>query len=328
MKMTSIKYSRYFVVISLIIVLALIPVVGIGCAGSPKVSGILASEISKTQVPNLNLDLYLNIKQESPIIVPRDLTGSANDISIDSLAIWGIVDQNTYSVSGALTFTNAIDANNLYSQLPKMADVWTKLSARTIYVVYGSGGPADSLKTAISNNDFKQFDDTGALGEISLMPYGATTKPSAIGMIRPSPAAMNLLKQYVDANTMTTIDSINTWVKPQVFVFGLYSSQPIVISDINQRILNNTVWDTELGVVASCVSSFPGIVFSPIASSYLDNTGYPKSNVGSLPVYKISLDGGNGKIIPLLINVNGNHVFATSSGRESYADTLMTGITR
>ncbi len=321
------KFSRYLIAISLIIILVLIPVVEMGCAG-PKGSGTLANELATTLVPDVNLDIYLYIHQGSPTLVPKNLIGASNDISVDSLAIWGILQSNNYSVGGALAFTNATDASYIYSQLPQLKDLWTKLSSNTIYLVQGSGGPAESLISAISNNNFKQYDDNQALAEVSLMPDGSTTKPTAIAIIKPTQAAVNLLKQYLDANTMSTIDSIYTWAKPQVIVIGLYSSQPIDVADMGQRMSNNTIWDTDLGVVASGISSFPGFVVSPIAGKYLDNTGYPKATVGNLTVYKASLYGDNGKIIPILINVDGNHVFATASGKESYADTLMTSITR
>lgn len=321
------KFSRYLPVINLVIILTLIPVMMVGCT-EPKLTGTIANELAVTMVPNVNLDIYLYINQGNPTIVPKIFIGSSSDIPVDSVAIWGVINDNMYSVGGALTFTNTSDAGYIYSQLPQQNDFWTKLSSNIIYFVQGSGRPADSLISAISNNNFKQYDNNQALGEVSLMPNGSTTIPVGIGIIKPTQAALNLLKSYIDANSAETIDSIFTWAKPQVIVVGLYSSQQIDIADIIQRINANTNWDADLGVVASINSSFPGLVFSPIASKYLDNTGYTKAHLGDLNIYKIFLDGGSGKTIPVLINVSSNHVFATISGQESYADTLMTDIAR
>jgi hypothetical protein len=309
------------------IIMVLIPVMGVGCA-RPSVSGTVANELAATMVPDINLDVYLYVNQEGPTIVPRNFIGASTDISVDSLSIWGIIRDNAYAVGGALTFTNASDASYIYSQLPQQNDLWKKLSSNIIYFVQGSDGPAESLISAISNNNFKQYDNNQALGEVSLMPDGNTAIPAAIGIIKPTQAALNLLKPYIDANSAKTIDSIYTWAKPQVIVIGLYSSQQIDVADIIQRINTNTVWNADLGVLVSINSSFPGLAFSPVASKYMDNTGYPKANLGNLTVYKAFLDGGNGKTIPVLVNVSGNHVFATASGKESYADTLMTSITR
>jgi hypothetical protein len=95
-----------------------------------------------------------------------------------------------------------------------------------------------------------------------------------------------------------------------------------------EKMSDNTIWDEDLGVIASVNSAFPGAVVSPIASRLLENGGYSKGKLGNLDVYKTYLDGGNSRNIPLLINVDGNHVFASSALKESYAETLMTAISR
>ena len=315
--------SRFFVVI----LLTSLFLITSACA-SPKVSSHLADELAATMVPDVNLDVYLYIDQGNPTIVPKNLITSPTDISVDSLAIWGVINDSMYSVGGALTFTNVSDASYIYSQLPQQNDLWTKLSSNIIYFVQGSGGPAENLISAISNNNFKQYDDRQTLGEVSLLSDGDTTMPAAIGIIKPTQAALNLLKPYIDTNSADTINSIFNWAKPKVIVIGLYFSQQIDVADIVQRINTNTLWDADLGVIVSIDSSFPGLVFSPIAGKYMDNTGYTKARLGDLTVYKVFLDGGNGKTISVLINVSGNHVFATVSGQESYADTLMTSIAR
>ena len=321
------KVTRYALISTLIIIAFLIPLISVGC-GKQVISGTIASELAATMVPDVNLDVYLYINQGSPTAVPKELIHSPVDIKIDSLAIWGLVNGTTYSIGGALTFTNAGEASNIYSQLPPQADTWTKLSDRTIYLVQGSGGPAESLKSAISNNNFKHYDDSKALAEVALMPYSGTTKPAAIGIVKPSEAAVNLLRKYLNANTAATIDSIFTWARPQVIVLGLYAPQQIDVTDMVQRINNNTIWDIDLGVVASINSAFPGVIVSPVATRLLENKGYTKVNAGNLTVYKASLGAWNGRTVPVLINVDGNHIFITASWNESYAQTVMTSINR
>jgi len=291
-------------------------------------SNPLADELAATKVPDVNLDVYLYIDQGNPIIVPKNLIDSPIDIPVDSLAIWGVINDNMYSVGGALTFTNASDSSYIYAQLPQENGLWEKLSSNIIYFVQGTGGPAESLISAISSNNFKQYDDNQALAEVSLMPNKDTAIPFGIGIIKPTQAALNLLKPYIDTNSADTIDSIFNWAKPQVIVIGLYSSQRIDVADIVQRIDTNTLGNADLGGIVSMNSSFPGLIFSPLASKFMENSGYTKAILGDLTVYKVFLDGGNGKTIPVFINVSGNHVFATISGQELYADTLMTSIAR
>lgn len=291
-------------------------------------TGRIATTLAATLVPDVNLDVYIYIKQSTGTTVPKNLIGLAIDIQIDSLAIWGVINKDVYSIGGILNFPNVSEASNLYSQLPQRSDIWTKLVGSSIYIVQGSGVPAESLKEAINNNTFKVYDDSNALGQVAAMPYSDSIKPEAICIVKPSQASIDILKQYVDTKTVNTVQSIYTWAKPQRIVVGLYSPETIDIADLNRKINNKTISDSDLGVVASANSGFPGFIVNPIATRLLKNEGLTKIIIGDLTEYQTSINIGNGQSIPALLNVVGNRVFATVSGNEPYAQTLMSNINR
>jgi hypothetical protein len=322
------KIGKLLPILSLLLITLIIPLVSAGCA-AVNISGITATELAATMVPPVDLDVYIYVNQQVPTKVPSSFTGASTDISVQSLAIWGIANNETqYTVGGALTFTSAADASAVFAQLPKQSDIYTKLSDRTIYVLQGSGGPAASIKNAIDTNNFKRYDDKTALAEVSRLPSGGTTKPGVIGIIKPNKAAVNMVKQYVDQNTASTIDSIFSNAKPRTIALAVLSSQPVDLADMAQRISNNTIWDVDLGVALSMDSVFPGIVFSPIVSRVISNQGFPEVKVGDVIAYKDSVDIGSGRSISIYLNVSGNHVFVTASGKDSYAQTLLTNFTR
>ena len=178
-----------------------------GSSGMGNTGGI-ATTLAATLVPDVNLDVYIYIKRLTCTTVPKNLIGVATDIQVDSLAIWGVINNDAYSIGGALNFPNASKASNLYSQLPQQSDIWTKLVGSSIYVVQGSGVPAESLKKAINNNKFKPYDDSKALGQVAAMPCSNSIKPVAICIVRPSQASIDILKQYVDLKTVNTVQSI------------------------------------------------------------------------------------------------------------------------
>ncbi len=321
------RISALLPVIFLALILSITP---LACTGGEqsRPTSQTADALSATMVPNVDLDLYVYVSQGTPTKVSRNLLGTANDVTVESLAVWGIVKDDQYSLSGALTFAAASDASSVVSRIPQQPGIWTKLVGRIIYFVQGSGAESDAVKNAVSNNNFKLFDDSKALAEVAIMPTGGTTKPAAIAIIKPNQAMVNLAKKYTSENTAATVQNIFSGAKPQVIVLGLYASEPIDIADMMQRAANNTIWDANLGILASINSSYPGVIFSPIATKLLDSLFYPKEPVGNLTVYKITIDPGNGKTIPLLVNVDGSHVFAAISGKESYAQAMLTGIKR
>ena len=161
----------------------------IGTSGTENTRGI-AAILAATLVPDVNLDVCIYIKQLTCTTVPKNLIGLDIDIQIDSLAIWGVIKDNVYSIGGILNFPNALEASNLYSQLPQQSDVWTKLVGSSIYVVQGSDVPAESLKKAINNNKFKHYDDSNAMAQVAAMPYSSSIKPVAICIVKPNQAPL------------------------------------------------------------------------------------------------------------------------------------------
>ena len=82
---------RYAISIILIIILGTIPITVIGCQEevqppAPK----LGMELSSTLVPNTDFDVYVYFKQENPTTVPKEIIGTPSDVSVESLALWGI----------------------------------------------------------------------------------------------------------------------------------------------------------------------------------------------------------------------------------------------
>jgi hypothetical protein len=326
--MKYLKLIRVWIITGLALIMLTMPLAASGCTGTA-VSGIAATELAATMVPPVDLDFYIYVNQQVYTRVPKSLTGALSDISVQSLAIWGVANgDNQYSVSGALTFTSAAEAKAVFTQIPAQTNIYTKLSDKVIYFVGGAGGPAQSIKNAVDNNNLKVYDDKVALTEVSHLPSSGATRPGIIGVIKPTNAALKVIKQHIDQNTASTIDRIYADAKPKTVVLGVFGSQPVDFADLVQRISNNTIWDMDLGIVLTMGSTYPGVVFSPIANRIISNQGFPERQVGTLTAFKDNLDIGNGKTIPVYLNVSGNHIFAAASGKDSYAQTLLTGINR
>lgn len=320
------KLYRQLVIVSFSLMMAVIPLAGLGCQ-TAQLSGP-ATDLAATNVPPVDLDLYIYVNQGVPTRIPASLTGAATDIYVQALSIWGIADGNSYSLSGALTFASAAEADQAYSRVPVQPGIWTKLSGQTIYAVLGSGGQSDIIKTAISSGSLRPYNDQAALAELSLMPAGDSTKAGIIGIIKPNQAAINVFNRYTDPKTAATINTIFTWTRPAIIAFGMFSPLPVDIGDLVQRLANNTIQDMDLGAVAMVKSAFPGFIVTPIAGRVLDDSNLARVVIGGLTVYKDSIKAGAAGSVQALINVSENNVFITASPKESYAETLMTGIKR
>ncbi len=322
--------TRGTIFIILLIMLVTIPIIGVGCEREERQpSAPLPNiELSSTLVPNTDLDVYIFVKQEKPTTVPKDISGTPFGVVVESLALWGIPTEDAFTFGGGLTFASPADAASIHTQIPGQDEIWTVLSNRTIYFVQGSGVAADILKSAISKNDFKYYDDREALKEVSLFPSGGTTKLAGIAIVKPSKTLVRLVARNVVPEASDIINALLMWARLQVITVGLYASQQIDVAEITKDTELINIWESDLGILASVKSGLPGFVVSPIVKKLLDNAGYVKTNLGELTLYKGSFDAGNGKIIPIILRVEGNRMFAAISGEESYAETLIASIKR
>jgi len=68
-------------------------------------------------------------------------------------------------------------------------------------------------------------------------------------------------------------------------------------------------------------------VVSPLAGKVLENAGFTVTSIGGMSVYKGTLEvGSGGKTIPVLVNLDGNSLTVAGSGKEAYAQALITGL--
>ena len=60
----------------------------------------------------------------------------------------------------------------------------------------------------------------------------------------------------------------------------------------------------------------------------LIESDYTETELGEFTLYEGSLDIGEGKSIPVLVRIEGNRIFVAVSGQKSYAETLITSISK
>lgn len=318
------KFIGYLAVTCLLVVLGTIILVGCRGEKPPAPSGI---DLSSTLVPNLELDAYVYIKQENPTNIPKSIIGAPADVGVESMAIWGVAQGDEFSIGGALILTSAADAARIQSQIPANA-VWAAVSDRTIYFVQGSGAPAEKLKSTIARNDFKYYNNESALAEVAQLPNSANTKMAAVAILKPSKPILKLIAKYSDRQTGDMVNTLVTAARLEWITAGLYAPKQIDIVDVARRLSSGSIWEADLGIAASVKSGLPGFLVGSIGGKLLENAGYATVDVGGLGLYKGSLDAGGGRAVPVFLSLVGDRMFAAASGKESYAQTLITAFKR
>jgi len=314
----------------LLFILIMTPIIAAGCQEEvvqPSAT-LIQSKLSQTLVPNMNLDLYVYTKQDNPTTVPTNILGTPLDVNVESLALWGVPTEGAFILGGGLTFTRVADTAEIHAQITPQAETWTKLSDRTIYFVLGSGTVAETMKAAISENNFKKYDNQDALLEVGLLPDGGTTTLAVLGIVIPSETLSGLLTEYISPDYSSIVNTLMAQAQLQVVAVGLYAPEQIDIAEVTQKIEGNNIWEVDLGILALIKSGLPGFIVSPIVKNILVNAGYVETTVGELVIYKDYLDTDNGETIAVLISIEGNRIYIALSGQEAYAQTLIADISR
>lgn len=285
--------------------------------------------LSSTLVPNMDLDVYIYIKQDSPTTLPADIIGAPFDVDVESLAIWGVRTENDFTFGAALTLTSDNQAASVHAQITPISDIWTMLSGNTIYAVQGSGTAAESLRAAITSNNFKYYDNSKALEALSRLPGGGATKLAAVAVAKPSKALISYIAKGANLEDMGMINLIMGIARLDVLVGGLYSPSQIDVARIAAAVESNSgIFNLDLGMLVLVKSGLPGFVVEPIVKQVLTGAEFTERSLGEFTVYQRSLDIEAGQPIPVLVRIENNYAFAAVSVKESYAETLISGINK
>ena len=313
--------------IALFVLLTASPVISVGCEGGQLPTSSSPGEFSPVLVPNTDLDVYIYAKQDSATTVPAWLVDAPGDIEVESLALWGVPAEDEFALGIGIALTSPGDASALHTEIDLEEDGWKMLSGNTVYFVQGSGTAAESLKTAISNHDFKYCDDSEFLEAAATLPSYGTTKPAAVALAKPSTELIGFIAKDADTEGLEQINMILKLVDPKVIAVGLYSPRQIDVAEIVETMESDgNICGLNLGLLGLVKSGLPGFVVEPAIKKFLTESEFTAVAFGEFTLYKRSLHTDEGESITVLVWIKGNRTFAAVAGQESYAEALISSM--
>lgn len=326
--MNSKMRARLFIPICVLLSIALLTIAGCQQGVSQLPAPSSPTQLSSTLVPDIDLDMdiYVYARQEDPTTIPAEMANAPYDIGVESLALWGIPTESELVFGMGFTLTSARDASRLYEEIEVGAGGWKRLDGSTIFLVQGSGNAAESLQTAISNRDFKNYDDSESLEAVATLPSHAPTRPAAVAIAKPSETLIGLLTQVFGSEAMGTVNTVLDTANLKVVAAGLYSPRQIDITRVVEAMQEGSNISTlDMGLLVVVKSGLPGLVVEPALETFLSQAEFTETNLGGITLFRryFATDTGT---IPVLVRIEGSYIFAATAGPESYAETLITSV--
>jgi hypothetical protein len=290
-----------------------------GCKVTSAVSiPLLPPGFLNTPVPDVNLDGYIYLNQESPIIISPDLLRIAiPEISIESAQLW--LGPNANSVGGAVYFESQADAQLIY-QLMKSSSIpiWSLATGKVIYVVNNDPGQWNSLsEDALTKQRVLSLEAQypEILADFAYFPANPPLKPFGAGFIDANSNLVDsisasyglALNNYKSALTLAKISRIS---------FVAYTEQPLTIS--SKTLTEEYIKSFHVGILAIGRSNYPGIAISILFDKAMAHAGFIKQTVSNIDMYEYSLSG-----VELVVAHKGNVIYVAASQTKELAEKLL-----
>jgi len=286
-----------------------------------------SSEFSVLSVPDVDMGLYIYAKQRYPTAIPADIINMKHDITVESLAVWGMQGERNMVAGMGLTFEDAVTATDVYDSVKYDSTLWTLLRGSNLYVVKGDDPVAESLKTAITDNKFVRYDNSKLEEAANMLPKSVRAKLIAIALAEPSPQLMKFIGENIKEVNLDQVNHIIRAANLELFIAGLYSPNGINIAkamEISRG--GENLADLNMGLLIALKSGFPGIIIEPRMKSILVEQGLAEGKSGEYTVYKGYWSTPGINKIPVYARVEQNYLFLAISGQEEYGETLITSI--
>jgi hypothetical protein len=270
--------------------------------------------------------VYVYARQEGLTRIPSELINMSNDIDVESLAIWGIPDDDSFTFGMCIVLANSNTASTVFSTINGEEHHWKVLRGKRIYIVQGSGDAAESMKTAILNNDFVYYNDSEIIELVATMPDRGSAKLVTILVAKPTKELTDYLLEIDVADEIKQIFKLVDSLDAEVVVSGLYSPYRINIAKASEVIKNGDIEALELGLLILIKSGMPGFIAGPMLNGVLTEQGFVKQQSDNYTVYRGVFTLSNGDELPVFIRIKDSYIFISASGRENYAETLIGSI--
>lgn len=282
---------RRSIILSLIVT-CLSPLLLTGCIleeAEPLTPPLLPPGFEDSKVPDINLDGYLYIAQENPILVGEEF----------SLPFEANVEQASGCLSptgsreaswAKIVFSSSDDAQAAYQAIPESQDSWKFCQGSDLFFVYGQGSGAQSLIRATTQDDFILFRHAyrSIYKMMDRLPTNPPGNPVGAGFLRPGDNFENWLRgDYGEATDLefALLDLTDTLEKAKI--------GEIVIGAYSEKDLNMVNWEElqESGLSALLIgkSSYPGLVISQV----LPRTGLTEESIEDEKIYVATFDSAH-----------------------------------
>jgi len=244
------------------------------------VSERLPLTFETVKIPNTDLDAFFYVNTGEAFRYIVSFSPVSFHIEVVSIAFWTVPSDTTEVLGLSIGFTSSSIASRIARYIPDEEGLWKEVVGSNLFLVYGKGTGASTLKDCIQRGDFVEF--KSRLPQIyrtmSQLPSTATDKPIAIGFIKPT----QNLENYLVASTgdQSVKDYLNylKMAKIEHAIICVYLQKDVKLTEFSYSEI------AKLSALVIAKSSYPGFVLQTFLSAGILKT-FTKTEVDGKSAY-------------------------------------------
>ena len=314
----------------LAVVLLLSGLAATGCTeGARKGVPALPTGFQEAGIPDIDLNGYVFVTQESPLSIPLRALGTARELPPGAPEVAGIhrllawLGPTVDDFGGLIEFTEedaAAFADLRLAETPRSdTSLWYQRSGSTVRLVRSTGQWAEEARQALREQRTVPLAVRypNAWETLRLLPEDPPARPVAAGFIRHAPELVQFLmdREGIQARG---ISSAMGFVRIGTIAFAVYSDQPL---ELPPEVTEGYLKSLDVGAVVAARAGYPGFVVSFLFGSFAGRAGLDKVEVAGETVRYRTIDE-----LHLFVKSFGTAVYFTVSPNREQAESLMAGV--
>jgi len=244
------------------------------------VQELLPPAFEAAKIPNTDLDAFMYVNPGETFRYTLSFSPTSFRIEVVEIALWIVPSDGSEVLGLSIGFSSPSMASRIAEYIPDEEGVWKKAIGSNLFLIYGKGSGASTLKDYIQRGDLVEFKSRypQIYKTMSQLPSTATDKPIAVGFIEPTQNLENYMITLTEDQSVKDYVNYLKTAKIEHAVICVYLQKDVKLAEFSWSAVS------KLSVIVIAKSSYPGFALQTFLSAGVLKT-FTKTEVDGKSAY-------------------------------------------